>query len=142
MTATFYPDAVFVPLPLEDYRAATGQPLVVRGNLHMLNWPDDETEQNALVSRCADDVLPPGRLAEIQQVYAIDAKCRGPDERPPVDWQDIIKHLPRAPVITVLIFDAGDTGWVCSYEKKSRQVSRQQSRILDDGMAKFRLKMH
>lgn len=137
-----FPDAIFVPMPLD--RAAehliqsqpVPLPVVLFGNLHMLNWPADDAEKKALVSRCADD-LPPPSGGEQPQVYALDALCRPLDARPPVDWQDVVERLPRTPVVAVIVLDGG-SGWLFAYDRRSRSASRQFGRIAADGIASFR----
>ena len=144
---TVFPDAIFVPMPLDvaAKKVIRLQPVERRialyGNLHVLDWPREGlVEQQELVSRCADDLLPPDRYA-LEQVYAIDAQCRPPSERPTVDWQDVVKRLPRARIAMVIILDAGP-GWGFLYEVKSRADSQQQSRMLAHGIASYHRRLH
>ena len=141
---TFVPDAIFVPLSPDEAAERVVQlqsveaPITLYGNLHMLYWPPEEAEQKALVSRCADDLLlrPPDEYSQDRQVYALDAQCRPPAERLDVDWQEVIKRLPRARIAMVIILDAGP-GWGFLYEVKSRADSQQQSRMLAHGIASY-----
>jgi hypothetical protein len=144
---TVFPDAIFVPMPPDVAANRVVQlqpvaaPIVLYGNLHMLNWPHGEPEQRELVSRCADDLLPPDRYTVMQQAYAIDAQCRPPAERPAVDLQDVIKQLPRARVVSVIVLD-GATGWGFLYEWKSRTDSRRLGRTMAEGVADYHRRLH
>jgi hypothetical protein len=71
------------------------------------------------------------------RVYGISATGLPPTERPDINWPDVIRRVPRAPVLRLTVQDLGDR-WGCLYDPIPRQQARRMAQVLADGMRSFR----
>jgi hypothetical protein len=144
--AGFTPDAVFVYAPdleREAMMTAAGFPttavasVVAVGCLHMLRWPKQKDKADRLMSRCTDGLLP----IEITQAMPIIALFGDrqqmqraiTDDFLGVNWTEVKRRLPDAPLFIVTIQDLGDR-YHFSYAGQLRELARGMGEALARGI--------
>jgi hypothetical protein len=100
-------------------------PVVAVGSLHVLNWPKRPDEQDRLISRCTNELLP---IEESRKV-AVLALFGHLGRVAAVNWDEAKRKLPDAHLFSVVIQDS-DEGYHFSYTARSAGLARETSEAL------------
>ncbi len=140
------PDAVFVYAPDDEREAmltaARFPPdrtasVVALGFLHMLRWPGQKAKADRLMSQCTDGLLPIEDTRGLPVIALFGDRQRMQraidEDFVSVDWTEVKRKLPAAPVFLVAIQDAGDT-YHFSYTEQHPELARGMGERLARGI--------